>query len=51
MKILVPVGRYETALWNGEKTALRGNLKLGTSAGLSTEPFVRASRKKAGGKR
>jgi len=51
MRTPVPVGRYEIALLNGEKIALRGNLKLGIFAGLSMGPFVRARCKKAGGKR
>jgi hypothetical protein len=39
----VPVGRYETVLWNGERTALHGNLKLGIFVGLSMGPFVRVN--------
>jgi len=49
MRTPVPVGRYETALLNGEKIALHGNLKLGICAGLSMEPYVMARCKKAGG--
>jgi len=43
------VGKYETALLNGEKIALYGNLKLGIFAGLSMAPSVRVRCKKAGG--
>jgi hypothetical protein len=51
MRTPVPVGRYETALLNGEKIALHGNLKLGIFAGLSMGPFVMASFRKIGGRR
>jgi hypothetical protein len=33
---------------NGEKTALRGNSKLGILAGLSMGPFVRGKYRRAG---
>ncbi len=51
MRMRVPVGRYETVLLNGEKTALHGNSKLDTLAGLSMGPFVKASFRKIGGRR
>lgn len=48
MRMRVPVGRYETALLNGEKTAPHGNSKLGTLAGLSMGLFVRGVFREAG---
>lgn len=43
-----PVGRYATALMNGEKSAAHGNLRLGSFAGLSMGPIARVMCRKAG---
>ena len=41
-------GKCETALANGDKTALHGNLKLGIFAGLQLGRFVRGRCRKIG---
>jgi len=51
MRILGPVGRYETALLNGEGIALLGNLKPGIFAGLLMVHFARVNVRTSGGRR
>ncbi len=48
LRMRSPVGRYATALMNGEKSAAHGNLRLGSFAGLSMGPIVGVVCRKVG---